>query len=416
MTNDPQQLLRKQRQQLTRSELAEWQLVRLNELLTRTLSTNAFYARKLADWSLPVQSLDELHSWPLTTKHELLTVCQQDPTANLTFPLADYTRVHRTSGTRGRPLLVYDTQADWLWWQRTWQYVLDAAEVTLDDRALMAFSFGPFIGFWSAYSALVDRGALVIPSGGLTTLARLDLIDQLQATIVCCTPTYALRMAEAAREDQRDLATGSVRALIVAGEPGGSLPAVRNKLEAAWQARVVDHSGATEVGPWGFGTADGSGLHVIESEFIAEFLPHDNDLGAQELVLTSLGRVGWPVIRYRTGDLVVPEVPQRGFVTLAGGVLARADEMLVIRGVNVFPSAIEATLRQFPEVEEFRVVIFNEREMDAVRVEVDGQLGDPQKMAEALHRRLGLRVEVSCLPAGTLPRYEAKSQRWVDQR
>ena len=313
-------------------------------------------------------------------------------------------------------MLVYDTNEDWRWWKRVWQHVFDAARVTHRDRALMAFSFGPFIGFWSAYSSLVERGALVIPSGGLSTLARLDLIDQLQATVVCCTPTYALRMAEAAREDQRDLAAGPVRALIVAGEPGGSLPAVRQKLETAFGASVIDHSGATEVGPWGFGTADGSGLHVIESEFIAEFLPHDNDLGAQELVLTTLGRVGWPVIRYRTGDLVVPEVPQRGFVTLAGGVLARADEMLIIRGVNVYPSAIEETLRQFPEVEEFRVVIFKDREMDAVRVEVDGQSGDPEQIAAALHRRLGLSVEVSCLPAGSLPRYEAKSQRWVDER
>lgn len=413
---DSQQALRKNLQQLSRSELAQHQLSRLNELLSRILSSNAFYAQKLKDCQLPVRSLDELSHWPTTTKDELLAATAENPTANLTFPKSDYTRAHWTSGTKGNPLLVYDTNEDWDWWQRVWQYVLDAAQVTGDDRAFMAFSFGPFIGFWSAYSALIHRGALVIPSGGLSTLARLDLIDDVQATVVCCTPTYALRMAETASQDGRDLRDSSVRVLIVAGEPGGSLPAVRARLESAWQATIVDHSGATEVGPWGFGSTDGTGLHVTESEFIAEFVPHDNERGAQELVLTNLGRTGWPVIRYRTGDLVVPQVPQRGFVLLQGGVLARTDEMLVIRGVNVFPSAIEETLRQFPEVEEFRIVVTTDREMDALRIDIDGQRGHPEKIADALQRQLGLRVEVSCLPPGSLPRFQAKSKRLVDER
>jgi phenylacetate-CoA ligase len=179
---------------------------------------------------------------------------------------------------------------------------------------------------------------------------------------------------------------------------------------------VLDHSGATEVGPWGYGTADGTGLHVTESEFIAEFLPHENDVGAQELVLTNLGRVGWPIIRYRTGDLVIPKIPQRGFVELQRGILARTDEMVVIRGVNVFPSAIEETLRQFPEVDEFRIVLFKEREMDALRIELDGHAAHPERIAEAVQRRLGLRAEVVGLPTGSLPRFEAKSRRFVDER
>lgn len=413
---DLQRTERRRLQQLTRPQLVEHQLARLNSLLGQLLPANSFYADKLREVAVPIRAVEELADWPTTTKDELLLASDADPTANLTFPLADYTRVHRTSGTRGRPLLVYDTAADWDWWLGAWQFVLDAAEVTRDDCAFMAFSFGPFIGFWSAYDALIHRGALVVPSGGLSTKARLDLLEDVQATVVCCTPTYALRMAESAAAEGRDLARNTVRALIVAGEPGGSLPAVRHRMEASWGATVHDHSGATEVGPWGFGSADGLGIHVNESDFIAEFLPHDNELGAQELVLTNLGRVGWPVIRYRTGDLVVPHVPQRGFLRLEGGVLARADEMVVIRGVNVFPSAIEETLRQFPEIEEFRTIVFRDREMDALRIEIEGQQGQPQRIAEAIHRRLGLRVDVTCLPAGTLPRFESKSRRFVDQR
>ena len=397
---------------MTRTELAAHQLTRLNSLLDEVLPGNSFYRNKLQHIERPVSSLEQFTDFPTTTKDELLA----DGANNLTFDQADYTRVHRTSGTGGNPLLVFDRETDWDWWLHVWQYILDAAQVTAEDRAFMAFSFGPFVGFWSAYDALLQRGTLVIPSGGLSTFSRLDLLAELEATIVCCTPTYALRMAEAAAKDGRDLQENSVRVLIVAGEPGGSLPAVRSRIEESWGAKVLDHSGATEVGPWGYGTADGSGLHVIESEFIAEFLPHDNDLGAKELVLTNLGRAGWPVIRYRTGDLVVPRVAEQGFVELTGGVLARADEMTVVRGVNIFPSAIEEIVRQFPEVDEFRIVLFREREMDEIRVELDGHAADPEQIATALQRRLGLRIEVVGLAPGALPRFEAKSRRLLDER
>ena len=400
---------------MSRNELEQHQVARINALVNQ-LSSNRFYADKLAHIAAPISSISELADWPLTTKQELLEATDRDATANLTFPPSDYTRIHRTSGTKSHPLLVSDSNTDWNWWMEVWQYVLDAANIDCDDRAFMAFSFGPFIGFWSAYDALIHRGATVIPSGGLSTLARLDLINDVAATVVCCTPTYALRMADAATADGRDLSRNSVRSLIVAGEPGGSLPAVRSKIERAWGASVLDHSGATEVGPWGVGTADGGGLHVIESEFVAEYLPHENEMGAVELVLTNLGRVGWPVIRYRTGDLVIPQIPESGFVTLDGGVVARTDEMIVVRGVNVFPSAIEDVLREFSEVEEFRIVVFREREMDALRIELDGQSANPEKVAESIQRRLGLRVDVVGLPKDSLPRFEAKSKRFVDER
>ncbi len=223
---DAQRTERERMRVTTRGELAEYQLFRLNRLVEQIVPANAFYADKLKDVSLPLASLKELASWPLTTKDELLAASTCDASANLTHPATDYTRIHRTSGTKGVPLLVRDTAADWSWWIKTWQFILDAAEVTPEDRAFMAFSFGPFIGFWSAYDALIHRGATVIPSGGLSTMARLDLMVDVEATIVCCTPTYALRMAEAAAVHGHDLTGSSVRTLIVAGEPGGSLPAV----------------------------------------------------------------------------------------------------------------------------------------------------------------------------------------------
>ena len=165
-----------------------------------------------------------------------------------------------------------DTPDDWQWWIDGWQFVLDAAEMTPSDRALLAFSFGPFIGFWSAFDAIVARGALAIPGGGMGSLARIELLRTTKATALFCTPTYALRLAEVAAENKIDLRHLSVEKIVVAGEPGGSVPAMRARIEAAWGAAVVDHAGATEVGPWGFADAEGRGLHVNESEFIAEFL------------------------------------------------------------------------------------------------------------------------------------------------
>ncbi len=287
----------------------------------------------------------------------------------------------------------------------------------------MAFSFGPFVGFWSAYDALAYRGAMVIPAGGLTTQARIDLLFDSQATLICCTPTYALRMQEVAAETGIDLRASSVRGLIVAGEPGGSLPSVRRRIESAWDAKVIDHAGATEIGPWGYADPQGTGLHVCESDFIAEFLPHDQGADGQppwqELVLTALFRRGMPVIRYRTGDLVRPTFGESSnrFVFLEGGVLGRADDMVVVRGVNIFPSAIEEILRSFANVGEYRVTATRTGAMDDLRIEIENQTAESlQSISDELQCRLGLRIELANARPGSLPRSEAKSKRFVDLR
>ncbi len=277
--------------------LSAHQLARLNQLLAAILPENPLYREKFGEISLPLQSLEQLEMLPFTMKDELLESSDgdHDYAANRTYPLESYVRFHRTSGTRGRPLAVLDTADDWSWWIDTWQFVLDAAQLTARDRALMAFSFGPFIGFWSAFDAVAARGAMAIPSGGLSTLARLELVRSCQATAIFCTPSYALHMAEVASEHALDITGLGIRSLVVAGEPGGSIPAVRERMERLWGARVIDHSGASEIGPWGYSAANGQGLHVAESEFIAEFLSIERGQRAEagelsELVLTTLGR------------------------------------------------------------------------------------------------------------------------------
>jgi phenylacetate-CoA ligase len=233
-----------------------------------------------------------------------------------------------------------------------------------------------------------------------------------------------MRLAEVAHENQIDAASLTIRRIIVAGEPGGSVPNVRRRIEAAWNARVIDHAGASEVGPWGYTDAAARGLHVIESDFLPEFLSLETGAPANsgelaELVITPLGRYGSPVIRYRTGDLVRPVFSDGGennFVLLEGGVLGRADDMLIVRGVNVFPSSLEQIIRGFPEVVEFRVTARRKGAMDVLEVEVEDRLQAPERISRELHLRLGLKTEVRCVSLGSLPRFEGKGKRFIDLR
>lgn len=321
-----------------------------------------------------------------------------------------------------------DTAESWSWWRHCWSVIYAAAGVRPGDRFAFTFSFGPFIGFWGAFESAAALGHWVMPCGGMTTSARLRYLTGHGATIVCCTPTYALRMAEVAAEEGIDLRGSAVRALIVAGEPGGSIPATRARIEGAWGARVFDHAGMTEVGPWGFECAERpGGLHVMESEFVAEVV--DSGTGrevgngeAGELVLTNLGRLGMPLIRYRTGDQVRLTRDRcacgRWFAWAEGGVLGRIDDMLIVRGNNVFPSAVEGVLRGFDEVAEYRLVEEKSGAMSELRIEIEPAGGSSshglsERVAGAVRDQLHFRPMVALVAAGSLPRFEMKGKRVV---
>lgn len=416
---------RRRLESLDAAAMRAHQLTRFNELIANILPANAFYAEKLASIRFPLESLDRLSELPFTFKEELLADSgRSDAAANLTFPRDHYSRLHRTSGTRGRPLVVLDTAEDWSRWMDIWQHVFDAGEIAETDTVFFAFSFGPYIGFWSALDAAIARGCLVVPGGGMNTAARLEMMRHSRATVICCTPSYALHLAETALERNVDPRSCGIRTIILAGEPGGSIPAVRRSIEQSWNARVIDHAGASEVGPWGFGDAAGDGLYINEADFIAEFLSLESgqparDGEAAELVLTSLFRPGLPIIRYRTGDVVKPRrqhrFPRR-FVFLEGGIVGRTDDMLIIRGVNIYPSALDQIIRSFPEVIEYRAVARSHGAMDAIEIEIEDRLEQPGRVADEFRVRLGLKVEVRCVPIGTLPRFEGKGRRVLDER
>lgn len=411
---------------MTRDALASFKLDRFRRLLGEILPRNAFYAAKLAHVDVDgIESLDDLTGWPFTFKEELVEAAGQGGLpGNLTWPPERYVRFHQTSGTHGRPLPVFDTAEDWAWWMECWRSILDRGGVAVGDRVLVASSFGPYAGFWSGFDAAVARGALTIPTGGMTSLGRLQLARSLAATVLVATPSYALHLAEVAEEHKIDLAATPVRLVIVAGEPGGSIPATRARIAERWGAEVLDHAGATEAGPWGVGDRHGGGLDVIETCFHPEFLALETGRPAlpgelAELVLTTLGRSGAPVIRYRTGDVVRPTWAAEGdlpWVRLEGGILGRADDMLVVRGVNIFPGAIDDIVRSFPEVIEHRLIVESRGSLDELRLELEDRLDAPARVADELKLRLGLRVEVAAVPIGSLPRFEGKGRRLIDRR
>ena len=396
-------------------------LDRLRRMLSAVLAANEFQRDRLG--AAPrVDSPADFRRLPLCAKAELADDARKNPPfgSNLTYPPERYARYHQTSGTTGAPLRILDTAESWEWWLRCWAKVLDACGVTGADRAFFAFSFAPFIGFWSAFDAVSRRGALTVPGGGADSSRRLRILLDTGCTALFCTPTYALHLAETARREGIDLAASSVRCAVLAGEPGGSIPAVRQRIAEAWGAVPYDHAGASEIGAYGIPCPQGRGMFVNEEEFIAEVLDpatlepvEEGETG--ELVLTNLGRWGCPAIRYRTGDTVRPRRVAEGLL-LEGGILGRCDEMILVRSVNLYPAAIEEVIRRVAGTAEFRITARREGQMDEVDIELEAAAAVCGKVRQEIRNEFGIRAPVRPLDRGALPRWQGKARRFRDLR
>jgi phenylacetate-CoA ligase len=340
--------------------------------------------------------------------------------------LERYSRLHQTSGTSGRPLRWLDTPESWSRLLDCWAVMLRMADVGPADRLFFPFSFGPFLGFWTAFEAASRMGCLCLPGGGLSSSARLRFLLDNRATVLLCTPTYALHLAEVARAEGIDLIGSPVCKVIVAGEPGGSISATRARIESAWGARLFDHTGMTETGPLGIECLpQPGGLHLLETECVVEVIDPETTMPVPagmegELVLTTFNRPGSPLIRYRTGDLVRVD-PQpcpcgRTLVRLDGGIRGRVDDMIVIRGNNLHPSALQTILHRLTDVAEYRMEVDRTGTLTVLRIEVEplpGVAGDTlaERVERAIHTELLFRAEVRAVPPGSLPRYEMKARR-----
>ncbi len=429
----------------------QWAL--LEPLIHSALGSSGFQQGRLPVGFRPPASLEAfIETFPPVTKRELAADQGAFPPAgtNLTAPEHRYVRFSQTSGTTAHPLAVWDTAESWDWLLENWVRGFQLAGVTPGMRAFFAFSFGPFLGFWTAFEAGLRMGLRCVPGGGLGTVARLHALLDQKIEVLCCTPTYAMHLAAAARSQKLELSRSAVRKIIVAGEPGGSLPEVRRQIGLAWpDAELLDHYGLTEVGPVAFARTGAPGmLHVLEDRYLAEVLDPQTlepvppgECG--ELVLTPLGRSAWPLLRYRTGDLVRPVRTHSG-LALAEGILGRVDDMVVVRGVNLYPGAVEDVVRSVIGSGEYRVNLRGGTGLVQVELEIESQpelpsdvpgvekvssektppavatgapIGHgasvPLRLEAALERSFSLRIPVREVPFGTLPRFELKARRWV---
>ncbi len=419
----------------TREAIEARQSERLARLIAEVGTQNRFLNQKLTRAGISpasIRSLADLYRIPFTTKAEILADQLAHPPygTNLTYPRSAYSRLHQTSGTTGQPMRWLDTPESWNWVLGCWRQLFGWMGLRPDDRLFFPFSFGPFLGFWAGFEGANRLGNLCIAAGGMSSEARLTSLLENEATIVCCTPTYALRLAEVAKSKGIDLPQSAVRALLVAGEPGGNIPATRTQIERDWGATVIDHWGMTELGPLAIECSGSTGsLTVLETECIAEVI--DPQSGAAvppgsegELVVTTLGRLGSPLVRYRTGDRVRNELPtgeSNACLRLPGGILGRVDEMLTIRGNNFYPSALEDVIRSLPGVAEFRIRLREERAMQQIAIEIEPQADLSEvamdrllnELEEAIRRRFHFRADIRKVGLGELPRFEMKARRFL---
>ncbi|MEE3182103.1 MAG: AMP-binding protein [Planctomycetota bacterium] len=430
--------------------LQEFQLEKLKAVLKETSSSNDFYRQKFEKSGFKIsehegcQGLDELLGMlPFTEKRELQEDQEKNPPygSNLTFALETYTRIHRTSGTTGSPIYWLDTPESWQWFIDCWKKVYLGAGVTAEDRIFFPFSFGPFIGFWGAFEAGLQAGNFCLAGGGMSSIGRLEYMLEHRITVVCCTPSYALHLAEVAQQEGINLPEGSVRALIVAGEPGGQIQGTRKLIEDSWGARVLDHHGMTEIGCVTFEDPASPGALVpLEEDFIVEVLEPGEATPAAagvpgELVLTNLGRTASPLVRYRTGDLVRWRPNTGGELVLGfqpggflqGGILGRVDDMFFVRGNNVYPASVESAIREFHEVAEYRMRVVESGDLNSLEVDIEPTsayieqiepIGEllAKRVEKALHDALLFRVQVFPVEPGSLPRFELKASRLVREK
>ena len=429
---------------LPKDQLRALQLYRLQRQVEHAWAKSPFHRRLYEKASVTpdkIQTLDDIRRLPFMTREDWME-CQADKPLFgdlVTRPQDEAIRYHLTSGTSGRqPLRVLDSRKDWSWIADMWCYGFWGFGIRPEDTVFFAFSYGSFIGFWGAHYCCEKMGCLTLASGNMTTEQRVKQIVEMGVTVVCATPTYALRMGQAAEKLGIDLKKdGKVRRVVVSGEPAGSIPAVKAMIEEMWGGKCGDTAGMTEIGTIMIFECDKQpgGPHIIEDHFIEEVL--DPDTGEPvgygergERVVTSFGRGFIPLIRYRTKDLVC-KVPHdrcscgRTGDIYEGGILGRVDDMKLVRGTNVYPRAVEAIVREYPEIEEFQILITRE---DNVRDEITVQIElkpDQQHIWPELEKKLGkdladnhegLRFNVTKADTGELPRFELKAKRLQDKR
>ena len=425
-----------ERECMAREDLEQLQLERLQSTLYRVGTHVPFYRKKFEELKInydDFKSLDDLRRLPFTVKQDLR---DNYPYGLFAVPLRDVVRVHSSSGTTGLATVVGYTSNDLKNWSNLVARVLTGAGVTKDDVIQIAFGYGLFTGGFGLHYGAERLGASVIPISAGNTKRQIQIMQDFKTTALVCTPSYALIIADTMMEMGVNPNGLSLRVGLFGAEPWSE--AMRNEINEKLGIRATDNYGLSEVmGPGVAGECEEcNGLHINEDHFLLEVLDQETlepvapgEVG--ELVITTLTKEAFPMIRYRTRDLtrLIPEsCPCGRTFTRMQRIIGRTDDMLIIKGVNVFPIQIEKVLFEIEGTEpHYQIIIERENHNDMVTVLVEvnesmffHQMKKQRRMVDHIKARLsselGIGVNVKLVEEKTLERSQGKSQRVIDKR
>lgn len=385
-----------------------------------------------------IRSFEDIRRVPTVEKSMMRAIQRKEPFPYgdaLCVPIEDVSEFRQTSGTTGQPVYQADTWQDWEWWAESWSYILWAQGYRPKDRVFIPFGYNIFVAFWAGHYAAEKIGAEVVPGGVLDTQARILKIQELRCTAMMATPTYVLGMADIAKKMGIDPRSLCIRKITCAGEPGASIPSTKKRMEEAWNAKVYDHAGATEIGAWCFECEDQSGgLHVNEAFFLAEIQDLETGEYIEEpgrrgkLIITALDRQAQPCIRFDSKDIAEwassPCSCGRTFRLIKGGVVGRADDITKVKGVLLSPPSIEEVVRGVEGLgNEYEVIVEKQGDTDRITLKVEfvpeaeiRRTLIEQELVDQLRLKTNLRYDLQFFPSGALPRYDVKARRFKDLR
>ncbi len=427
---------------LEREQLRRLQFEKFKSIFKWAYDNSRFHKKLYRDAGIEpgdIKSFDDIHKVPKVEKSMMQKIQRKDPFPYgdaLCVPIEDVTEFRQTSGTTGNPVYQPDTWQDWEWWSECWSYILWAQGYRPCDRVFIPFGYNIFVAFWAGHYAAEKIGCEVVPGGVLDTETRILKIQELKATAMMGTPTYMLNMAEtAANKMGIDPSKLGIKRITCAGEPGASIPATKNRIEQAWNAKVFDHAGATEIGAWSYECrAQSGGLHVNEAFFLVEI--EDIETGEiidepdrqGKMIITAFDRTAQPCIRFDSKDIIMwkkdPCPCGRTFRQIKGGVLGRTDDITKVKGVLLSPAAIEAVVRAMPELSnEYQVVVDKIKDHDTIELNVElipdcrrVEQAVKTKLAKQLRLKTNLGYRINFHDYGQLPRFAVKAKRFNDKR
>ncbi len=428
-----------------RDELIAIQNDKLAALTPFLYESSPFYRRRFDRLGLTpadIQTVEDLHKWPVIDKTEMMDDVESNPPFGTYSTMDDELWTKRgwmqfsSSGSTGVPRVFRYSQIDRALWSWANARAMHAFGIRPSDTVFMCSGYGPHVFAWSVQYALTRMGVAVIPGGGIDSNMRAMIVERFKPTVLCCTPSYALHLGRVLEQKGLDPAKSSVRMLFVGGEPAAGIPNTRRRLEELWSAKLVEFYGCTEAAPHAGGFScpasdHGDGLihtHLLEDVQIWELVDAESKetvaTGEQGLtVCTNLNSESSPQLRFLVGDYAVFNTDVcdcgRSHVRSVGAFSGRADDLINLRGIKMYPVQLEEAVRAVPGIgDEYEIVLAtNSSGLDTMtaRVEhIDSNAAD--RVMSEIRARCEIRADVEVLAPGTLPKTEFKAKRVRDER